>query len=150
MENLEIALGITVFILLVLYIREKIKPKTEAEIQYQRDKDEAEKLLRMENAERLKTLDQKIKALKTPVVYISAFSTTTDFSPMTDGKRGMTFQDSAYNEVILSVKDGNGVIETFQINSKWRDVRNEAPFVACLLEDKIFNNADKKKEEVLF
>ncbi len=144
MNNLEITLLIACCILLILYIREKMKPKTEAEIQYQREKDKELQLVYLENAEKLKTLDYKIKALKKPVMYVSAFAKTED------GEIGMVFKDYSYNEAILSVKSGDGIVESFQINGKWGDIRKEAPFIASLLQDKIFNNIQKQENEVLF
>ncbi len=89
-------------------------------------------------------MDEQIKALEKPVVYISANSRTED------DESGIIFKDHIYNEVNLSVRDNTGTIKSFQINGKWKDVRKEAPFIASLLQTKLFNNKEKEKDYILF
>ena len=141
MTNLEIGLLISTGLFFILYIVEKMKPKTAEEIQYQREKDEIDRLRLKQEYENLKTLDEEIKALEKPVVFIAANGRNEDFP------EGVIFRDYAYNEINLSVRDNTGTAKSFQINGKWGHVRKEAPFIASLLETKIFNNQAKEKEK---
>jgi hypothetical protein len=124
LSNLSIGLAASTLLFIILYIREKIKPKTEAEILYEKEKRKERDDLKLTKIAAIKKLDEEFKKLAKPVVF-----------------NGCSHNEPIYDSysLTLGVTDGDSNAKSFTFSGTNDLLEENAPFFMSIWRTHIMN-----------